>query len=202
MMADANYRHHDRIFDEAERLSGQEKRRIERVEAKSVPIVPIEGDLKEEDEAMDEAEDEGDIVDDNTLMRLGIHEKWHETFGDLNQACSKPVRKWDSDIDNMNEVLRKEGKTAIMEVYSPPRVDALARMWGIMPGMSLDLTSVDPEDGMPWDFNIAEKRDKAEDLVARGSAMLIIGSPMCSALSQLQSLNWRRLGPEKVNKMI
>ena len=55
---------------------------------------------------------------------------------------------------------------------------------------------------MPWDFNVAEKRDKAEALVAKGSAMLIIGSPMCSAFSQLQTLNWRRLGPEKVDKMI
>ncbi len=109
---------------------------------------------------------------------------------------------WDSDIEDMNNVLRREGKTAVMEVYSPPRVDALARMWGIMLGMSLDLTSVDPEDGMPWDFNVAEKRDKAEAVVAKGSAMLIIGSPMCSAFSQLQSLSWRRLGPEKVDKMI
>jgi hypothetical protein len=81
-------------------------------------------------------------------------------------------------------------------------VDALARMWGIMPGMSLDLISVDPEDGMPWDFNITEKRDKAEALVAKGSAMLIIGSPMCSAFSQLQSLYCRRRGPEKVENMI
>ena len=55
---------------------------------------------------------------------------------------------------------------------------------------------------MPWDCDIAEKRDKAEALVAKGSAMLILGSPMCSAFSQLQSLNRRRLGPEKVESMI
>jgi hypothetical protein len=63
MMADENYKHHDRIFDEAERLSGQERHRIERAEAK---VVPIEEGMKEENEAMEEIEDEGDIVDDNT----------------------------------------------------------------------------------------------------------------------------------------
>ncbi len=84
MMADENYRHHDRISDEAERLSGQERHRIERVETKSVPIVPIEGDLKIDDEAMEEVEEEGDIMDDNTLMRLGISEEWEEASGKLN----------------------------------------------------------------------------------------------------------------------
>ena len=92
-------------------------------------------------------------------MRLGICEDYEEAFGKLNQLIDKEPKKWDSDIKDMNEVLKKEGRAAIMEVYSPPRVDALARMWGIMPGMSLDLTSVDPEDGMPWDFNIAQKRE-------------------------------------------
>ncbi len=77
MMADENYRHHDRISDEAERLSGQEKHRIERVDTK---VVPIEEGLKEEDEAMEEIEDEGDIVDDSTLMRLGICEEYEEAF--------------------------------------------------------------------------------------------------------------------------
>ena len=76
-----------------------------------------------------------------------------------------------------------------MELYSPPRVDALARMWNLMPGMSLDLITVDPDDGKPWDFKVAEKRDKAEAMIEKGSAMLLVGSPMCSAFSQLQAFN-------------
>ena len=98
MMADASYRHHDRIFDEAERLSGQERIRMEKVEVREVPT---NNDLKEEDEAMDEAEDEGDIVDDNTLMRLGICEEYEEAFGELNQLfiTNTKTKSWDSDIE-------------------------------------------------------------------------------------------------------
>ncbi len=54
MMADGNYRHQERISDEAERCSGQEKHRIEKAEAK---VAPIAEGLKEEDEAMEEIEE-------------------------------------------------------------------------------------------------------------------------------------------------
>ena len=89
MMADENYKHHDRIFDEAERLSGQEKHRIDKVEEK---VVPTEVDPKIDDEAMDELEEEGDIMDDGTLMRLGISEEWEDAFGKLNQLSCKEVK--------------------------------------------------------------------------------------------------------------
>lgn len=55
---------------------------------------------------------------------------------------------------------------------------------------------------MPWDFNRREKRDKAENLIREKSAMLLIGSPMCAAFSQLQNLNFRRMNPEKVKEKI
>jgi hypothetical protein len=151
---------------------------------------------------MEDEQEEDEIMNDNTLMRLGIHEEWYETFGDLNQMCRKSVKSWDSDVEEINEVLKREGRSAVMEVYSPPRVDALARMWNLMPGMSLDLTTVDPDDGKPWDFNVAEKRDKAEAMIEKGSAMLLVGSPMCSAFSQLQTFNWRKMGSEKVSRLI
>ncbi len=80
-----------------------------------------------------------------------------------------------------------EWRSAVMEVYSPPRVDALARTLGLMPGMTLDLKSVDPD---------ASTMLRAT-MVAKRSAMLVVGSPMCSAFSQLQSLNWRQMGPER-----
>ena len=64
----------------------------------------------------------------------------------------------------------------------------------------VDLTVVDPDDGQPWDFNVKAKRDKAERIIADGRAMLLIGSPMCSAFSQLQTLNkWST--PEVVRNM-
>ena len=61
-----------------------------------------------------------------------------------------------------------------------------------MPGMALDLT-VNDVDGMPWDFNVEEKRNKARQMVYEKRALLLIGSPMCSAFSQLQSINFSRM---------
>ena len=77
----------------------------------------------------------------------------------------------------------------------------MARLWGLMPGMSLDLTTVDQDDGRPWDFTDQEKRDKAEKLVSEGRFMLLIGSPMCSAFSQLQTLNYGRLPEQQVKEL-
>ena len=48
----------------------------------------------------------------------------------------------------------------VSEVYSPPRINVTAAKIGLVPGMSLDLTQLDPHDGLPWDFTKAEKKDK------------------------------------------
>ena len=76
-----------------------------------------------------------------------------------------------------------------MSFSSPPRVNLMAEKLGIKPGMSLDLTVEDPDDGMPWNFCDSNKRPKAERLVAEGRAMLLIGSPMCGPFSHLQNIN-------------
>ena len=59
----------------------------------------------------------------------------------------------------------------------------------IMPGFAFDLTTNDPDDGMPWDFGTESKRDKARALLREQKPYLLIGSPMCTAFSQWQRLN-------------
>ena len=87
----------------------------------------------------------------------------------------KKRTSWKDDVAKMNEALRKENvDAAIIEIYSPPRVNAIANMWNLLPGWSLDLMVNDPEDNKPWDFNDSAKRDKAEDLVDRGAGLLLI----------------------------
>ena len=54
------------------------------------------------------------------------------------------------------------GHPHVTEVYSPPRVTSMAARLGMIPGMSFDLTTVDPDDGKPWDFNDPGKRNKAK----------------------------------------
>ena len=68
--------------------------------------------------------------------------------------------------------------------------------------MSFDLTTVDPDDGQPWDFNTPKKAMKAEEIIKTRRALLLIGFPMCSAVSQLQSLNFSKMTREDVDKVV
>ena len=99
-------------------------------------------------------------------------------------------KSWKEDVERMNEVLDREGvRSAVLGIYSPERVNGIASKAGILKGWSLDLTTADPLDGKPWDFTVKAKRDRAMDMVLRKEALLVIGSPMCRAFSQLQSFN-------------
>ena len=60
----------------------------------------------------------------------------------------------------------------------------------------MDLTVLDPDDGMPWDFSIASKRDKARALRRKQQPYMLIGSPECTQFSQIQAINeTRRIDP-------
>ena len=77
-------------------------------------------------------------------------------------------------------------------MYSPPRVAAELRRTGnkhLLPGFALDLTVVDPEDGLPWDFSKSGKREKARQMRRRQKPYLLIGSPACTAFTTWQALN-------------
>ena len=113
-----------------------------------------------------------------------------------NEIKSRIKQSW----DNM-KLYGKGGKAVkahINELYSPVRVNGMAERMGLIPGLSLDLTTNDPEDNMPWDFNDEGKRKKAEAMVKAKSSVLLIVSPMCAAFSRLQRLNFPKMDPKKV----
>ena len=102
----------------------------------------------------------------------------------------------------MHEALEREGiGSTVMEIYSPPRVNGMAERLGIIPGLSLDITGCDPDDGKPWDFNDPKKRAKAMDMVLGKRALLVVGSPRCKSFSKLMNWNWSRMSPEKRDAM-
>ena len=72
---------------------------------------------------------------------------------------------------------------------------------GLIPGMALDLSVVDPDDGLPWDFNNEDKRKKAMRLIFTKRSLLLIGSPMCSSFSNIQNFNWGRMDPKEVDRV-
>ena len=85
----------------------------------------------------------------------------------------------------------------VAEVYSPPRVvrEAGLRLYGgkrLRPGWSLDLTTVDPETGQPWDLSNGKTRSKVVDLIREGKPYCFILSPMCTAFSAIQNINKER----------
>ena len=80
----------------------------------------------------------------------------------------------------------------VSEIYSPPRVTQRirdARVKHVMPGFAYDLTVLDPDDGQPWDFSLASKREKARAKVREQKPYVLIGSPMCTHFSTWQRLN-------------
>ena len=84
-------------------------------------------------------------------------------------------------------------KRIVTEVYSPPRVTAeLIRMKNkeLLPGFAFDVTTLDPDDGMPWDFSLKSKQDKALKMIESQEPYMLIGSPMCKAFCSWQFLNF------------
>ncbi len=100
-------------------------------------------------------------------------------------------------ISNINSKYIKYG-SHVAEVFSPPRVNVIAKKIGLSPGFSLDLNVNDPEDNRPWDFTLESKRNKALALVKSQKPFLLIGCPPCTAFSVLFSSNLSRMDPEQV----
>ena len=86
------------------------------------------------------------------------------------------------------------------EVSSPPRITACAKLlpgFGIVPGLALDLTTVD-ENGVAWDFDIPSRREEARRRIKEQKPMFLVGSPMCTAFCNWQRLNAIRRDPTVV----
>ena len=71
----------------------------------------------------------------------------------------------------------------VSELYSPPRVTAGASFHGLNPGTAFDIQN-------GYDFNNERDRVRAERIIDCEKPMLLIGSPMCTAFSRLQYMNW------------
>ena len=95
------------------------------------------------------------------------------------------------DIRKYQRERRSQTRAIVSEIYSAPRVTAMARRrkkYGIEPGVALDLTTSDDQ-GRPWDFSDPRARQRAKELFEQERPLLLIGSPMCTAFSRLQAIN-------------
>ena len=94
---------------------------------------------------------------------------------------------------------RKAYNRIVSEIYSPPRVTRMASSLPspkVLPGYAFDITTNDPDDGEPWDFDAPAKREKARRLIREQKPLFLVGSPMCTAWCTWQRLNQLRRSPE------
>ena len=131
--------------------------------------------------------DDGEANEDATM----------DFIGSLEPTCDDVIseillQELGSSRSYRREKRKAMKRTIVSEIYSSPRVTKeLQRMRykHLAPGLALDLTVVDPHDGMPWDFDKAEKRERAIMLMRRQKPYVLIGSPACKAFSTWQFLN-------------
>ena len=162
-----------------------------------------ESDPEEEDEEMGQEDHSGEI--EGMVFSLHPDQGVRDSIIRIRDKVenAKRSKSWKDGIEEMTKALDREGiRDPIMEVYSPPRVNSMANALGIASGLSLDLTENDPEDGTPWDFTRKEKRDKAMDMVLGKRALLLIGSPLCTAFSRLQNWNFSKMSKERKEEIV
>ena len=95
-------------------------------------------------------------------------------------------------------------RSIVSEIYPAPSITATAARnprLGIVPGVALDLTTTNSE-GKPWDFNEPARRTEAEKILGEQPPQLLIGSPMRTALSNIQNLNKAKKDPVVVESEI
>ena len=64
---------------------------------------------------------------------------------------------------------------------------------GLKPAWALDLTTLDPEDGEPWDFDNKDKRHKALRMLDEDKPLLLVVSPMCGPFSAMNNINYSKM---------
>lgn len=109
------------------------------------------------------------------------------------------VRSMAGDLGKYRRERKQALKAIVSEVYPAPRTTAAVKLLPelrLIPGFALDLTTVDPDDNSPWDFDNPRKRAKAMQMVRDQSPMLFVGSPMCTAFSTWQRINDKIQDPE------
>ena len=217
----------EQIAEKIERSQGSKRERSEEGQIEETKFMKIEEETRDQtisddqtivDQAISQQIDDQTIVDQDNLM-TGIKEDEKKDLQDAVMAITadEQIAEWmvKGSISGINS--KEEERTIvtkalsnycpgieshIIEIYSPPRVTTMAERFKLIPGLALDLTTIDPDDGMPWNFDDPSKRAKAKQLVHTRRSLLVIGSPMCSAFSQLQQLNFPKMSKQEIERMI
>ena len=98
--------------------------------------------------------------------------------------------------------LNADGSNHVSEVYSPERITGYAKGFNLDPGCALDLTTMDPEDGLPYDFSIPEKRERVKKKLDQEKPFMLVLCPMCGPFSTLQNFNYARMESDEIMRKV
>ena len=133
-----------------------------------------------------------------------------QQLGNLNTVTGTPnVRKILEELEKQPKLqlnarrrrtLKQNGYIKdVGEIYSPPRITAMASRMGLKSAWALDLTQEDPDDGKAWDFSCKDKREKAMKLLRRDKPLMLVVCPMCGPFSSLQNWNYTKMEESEVS---
>ena len=134
----------------------------------------ILGDMSDEGEAGDV--DIGDGIDVDSIQarredgiilhRAVLGQNLHDVYS--NERIKLAITR--NDKKNLNEQLLSTDNT---EIFSPERVAAHCKKYGLLPGAAMDIKS-------GYDFDLAADRNMCCETIRREEPTLVIGSPPCT----------------------
>ena len=130
-----------------------------------------------------------DVPGDDDAMSVGFLGSLQPSAGD--EVSRLMLQELGSVGRGYKRERRKVFRNIVSKVYSPPRVTAeiiRQRNREVLPGFAYDFTTLDEDDGQPWDFSIQSKREKALKKVQTQQPFMLIGSPDVHSLLCLAAL--------------
>ena len=124
------------------------------------------------------------------IAEINLVEKRHEGKDEEQMNCIMAVLG--ADPKSFKREKRQAVRRLVSEIYSPPRITDMLRHMSnhnLTPGLALDLTTFDPDDGQPWDFGVKAKREKVLRMTRAQKPLFVIGSPPCTRWCTWQNLN-------------
>ena len=163
--------------------------------ATQMPKTPIETPVTPKEPMPDE---EVKMTHEDILMENNFHDVVNSEAKD--DDMYEEIRSIRSDSEDMVSSIIATVQRHVSEVWSPPRVTAMASKFGLRPGEAYDIET-DDDKGIPWDFDVPEQRNKCVREILAHRPSFLIGSPMCTAFSILQGLNKAKMETSKWNAL-
>ena len=154
-----------------------------------------------------------DMEADTTECSREVDEAMHEEHDDTEMVAIMDVlQTLGVDVEEANRFSAKVVRTAqgtnqptFVEAYGTGRIvehaNNILRKLNIKGLAAFDLKT-SKEDGTPWNFSKASDRKSAILYIRENKPSWLVGSPPCTAFSQLQGLNFKKMHPDRVKAIL